>query len=470
MGDETRILWIHQNFVSPGQAGNERPTYTIAAMLERGWSVDLVTGTQGYQGCPVPEGVTGDSTGRFRWHRILSGDSRFFENRAESYLLFLARAVRAIKKLPVPDLVFASTPPLPQIVLSIIVASRHRAPLVLEVRDLWPGFLRETGLVRSPLVLAGLDVLEASAYDVAAEIVSVSPAFRPYLEAFGVEPERISEAPHGAASRKSDVLSKRGREWRARMGLTDEVVVLYAGSLNETHGARLVLEAARHTAKSCPKLRWVIAGNGRDRPLVEAAVRSLDNLSDLGPLPRRELESVLGAADVGLVALAEMASFTSVLPGKLVDCLSAGLPVLCSVPGQASRLVQVSGGGWICAPNSLAMARTMERIASLSPEELARRGIAGKTWVRDRMSAEEQGRTVAAVCARALEQGRNGRGVFGTLDAVVRQVVQRQGQELLTSLYDKDGFMAARAFDEWLEGERSINGNSARLPIPDVLR
>lgn len=76
--------------------------------------------------------------------------------------------------------IFAST--LLQVAFSAALAARHWAPFVLEVRDLWPAFLVELGLVRSRVVVVeGLGLLEAQAYATADQVVAASPAFSPYL-------------------------------------------------------------------------------------------------------------------------------------------------------------------------------------------------------------------------------------------------------------------------------------------------
>jgi hypothetical protein len=462
-----RILWIHQNFVAGEQPGSERPTHTIAAFLERGWDVDLVTGTSSYQGAHMGEPGT-RREGTLAWHRVSSGTGEYFlHRRTASYLRFIAGSAQRSRRLPSPDLVFASTPPLPQIALAMGLAARHRVPMLLEVRDLWPGFLVDMGLIRSRTVRRGLEALESAAYRCATRIVSASPAFRPYLEGFGVPPSRIVDIPHGARRRDLCALRERGEEMRRALGLADCTVLLYAGSLNESHGLRAVVDAARRTA-ACDGIRWLVAGNGRGRPMLEQASRALPNLLDLGAVPRRDLDPVLGAADAGIVALAPHRSFETVLPGKLVDYLSAGLPVICAVPGQARRVVEASNAGWLCEPDGGALAEAALRVHATTGAERHERGDAGAAWIARHMSAERQGRMVADVCAEALRNPSPRPRALTVIRALGRGLFTSDVSHMDATYRAADN--ARRSFDAWLGSIAPDDAPPMPLTIPALLR
>lgn len=464
-----RVLWVHQNFVSRRHAGNERPLHTIAALLENGWAVDLVTGVESYQGTVIDDTASVQTEGRLSWHRVDCGpSSNFVTRRGASYVSFLRRALAVTRHLPRPDLIFSSTPPLPQVALALSQSFALDVPLVLEVRDLWPAFLETLGLVRNPAALHALAGLEALACRSAAAVVSVSPAFRPYLEGLGVEPDAIADVPHGAPARDVDVARAAGIRWRCERKLEDRTVALYAGSLNESHGITRVLEAAAATMSD--GIMWVIAGGGRGREAVENAACRLSNLIYMGAMPRRELEPVLAACDVSIVSLRDDPIFASVLPGKLVDSLASAVPVVCAVPGQASALVERARAGWTCAPTTSALVQAVRSAAALTPAERQAMGAAGRAFVRAYFSAEDQGRAIARLCGDIAVRSRGARRrVMRAVPAAARDAVTRRGRKLTEAFFaDPGGECARQSFERWIAGASAASEEPA-LQIPSIL-
>jgi glycosyltransferase involved in cell wall biosynthesis len=463
------VLWVHQNFVSRRHAGSERPIHTVAALLERGWAVDLVSGTQGYQGTVIGDASDVQTDGLLSWHRIDCGPlSNFVARRRAAYASFLRRAAALTRRLPRPDLVFASTPPLPHVALSIEEAFRHDAPLVLEVRDLWPAFLEALGVIRSRAALRVLAGLEALAYRSASAVVSTSPAFRPYLEGLGVERDAILDVPHGAPDRDIDRARADGANWREARNLDNRTMLLYAGSLNESHGVGRILEAAAATTQE--RIVWVIAGGGRGREAVEDAARRLPNLVYMGAMPRRELDPLLGACDASIVTLENHPIFASVLPGKLVDALASAVPVICSIPGQASALVEYTGAGWTCAPTTTALIETGRSVAALPTAERRAMGEAGRAFVRARLSAETQGRAIATLCGEIVDRSKKIRPrlIAAAVGAARDAAVWRTHRLVETLFVDPRGASARLSFERWAANAPSVP-EGPTLEIPSVL-
>ena len=81
-----------------------------------------------------------------------------------------------------------------------------------------------------------------------------------------------------------------------------------------------------------------------------------------------------------------------VSPNKLFDYFGAALPVVCNVPGDVAGMVADAGAGEQAANSSgAALADAIRRLASRSPEERAKMGLAGRAWV-----AREHSRPVLA--------------------------------------------------------------------------
>ena len=91
-----------------------------------------------------------------------------------------------------PDVVFASSPPLPVAAAGAAVAWRHRVPWVIDVRDPWPEAAVALGELTNPRVIGYAERLERRLYRSAAAIVTVTEPFRQSIAAKVTDPQRRS--------------------------------------------------------------------------------------------------------------------------------------------------------------------------------------------------------------------------------------------------------------------------------------
>lgn len=107
--------------------------------------------------------------------------------------------------------------------------------------------------------------------------------------------------------------------FKSKMRLMDKTA-LYIGALDEGKRISWLIEAARTAHAACPDFRLLIAGDGRDRPMVEAAAAENDWI-------------VYGGSMFGLrKAVALASSEIIVMPGRVgltaVDSFAAETPIV----------------------------------------------------------------------------------------------------------------------------------------------
>lgn len=470
-----RLLWIHQNFVSPREAGNSRAALLVAELLRRGYAVDVVRKQVSYWGVnrtEDPHALSVETEGRLSVHYLPAAADEGPRNRASSYFAFMRQALGYARRLPAPDVVFASSPPLPQLLLAIWFAWRRKVPMVLEVRDLWPVFVIDTGQLRSRPLRFAMHWLEHLAYRYASKLISVSPGFTQYLAGMGAVPDLV--AVTGASERWIGEEGRAaGHEWRASRGYGDRTVIVYTGSFNRSHGIDRLLELIAATAAPAPALQWVLAGEGLAADEVRAASERLPNLDYLGALPKDALGPVLRGADLALISLAPVKLFEAVVPGKLFDYLAAGLPVVSLVDGIAGAIVRASGGGWVLNDGSLQdLADTLARLASMEPEARHAVGRRGQAWILAHMHGVDSAVAMGELVDEALARGtarRPGllRAAAGALVATAQGRSAREASRLRAALSagEADTMLA-----DWLE--RQPNRGEAvdrTLELPRML-
>ncbi len=119
------------------------------------------------------------------------------------------------------------------------------------------------------------------------------------------------------------------------------------------HALNVVLNVAKRFSQDS-KVHFLFVGEGAEKEnLKQLAERlSLDNLTFLGEQPRERLLGFYRASDVSLVPLRKLEIFRKVLPSKLFELMGVGCPIICSVEGEAARLVAAAEAGLCIEPEN----------------------------------------------------------------------------------------------------------------------
>ncbi|MDE0887446.1 MAG: glycosyltransferase family 4 protein [Myxococcota bacterium] len=467
MNEAPTLIWLHENFVSARQGGNSRASLTLAALLEAGWKVELICTTRSYLGASYGDGAAQiEQEGNLRVHRLVASGHT---SRPRQYLHFCRSALRYASSLPTPDLVFTSSPSLPQVAPALWLSAWNRLPLVLEVRDLWPAFLEQGLLLQSKPLLAALRGLESLAYRSADQVISVSPAFTPYLESMGVASGCLTIAPTGADPSLLELEQPARSLEKQEMGRRQSLKVLYAGSFNTSYGLE-VLEAAIDRSAD-QGIQWLLAGAGDRRADIKACASRNPHVDFLGLLPKNELRPILKTVDVGISIHAPWPLLETTVSGKLFDYLAAGLPVINLAPGQMAEILQISRGGWQVERDPDHLLTQIARVAQISPSERAAIGLRGQTWLREHMHGAASARRVAAAVDRARRNPKR-HGLIGLTTRAIAasfQILSNRSRRKLHEFYGDD--VRAETIRNALAGflEKPASQPERPLTVPRLL-
>ena len=273
-----------------------------------------------------------------------------FLKRTKTFLAFMLRTSKLVFTEEY-DLLFATTTPLTVGLPGILGRWLRRKPFVFEVRDLWPELPRAMGVIRNPLVLWAMGVLEWASYRSAHRLIGLSPGIVEGIEHRGVAPARIAMVPNGC---DLDIFSSDGAPWQPDAVRDGDLLAVFAGAHGLANGLDAVLDAAAVLReRGREDIRIVLIGNGmRKAALMERAERDgLRNVVFLDPVRKTELVGLLKRADVGLQVLADVPAFYyGTSPNKFFDYIAVGLPVLNNYPGWLAGLIEEAGCGIAVPP------------------------------------------------------------------------------------------------------------------------
>ena len=246
------------------------------------------------------------------------------------------------------DLLFATSTPLTAGIPGIAMrALKPWKPFVFEVRDLWPELPKKMGVITNPLIITAMSFLEWLSYNCAAACIGLSPGIRHGIVRHLARSKPVAMIPNGCdlgIFRPSNV----------PFGGDRRLTAVFMGAHGIANGLDAVLDGA-HVLKSRGRedIEILFVGDGMLKPelMSRAKKDGLDNCKFLDPLPKLELASMLQAADVGLMILADVPAFYyGTSPNKFFDYISAGLPVLNNYPGWLADLINEYGCGIALSP------------------------------------------------------------------------------------------------------------------------
>lgn len=250
---------------------------------------------------------------------------------------------------PRPDAIIAVDPPQTIGCLSVRLAERFDAPLLLDVFDLWPelfvlAFPQRLRMLMSP-VLAPLYWLRRRNLRRADAVTALCNTYLNIAcrQAPRLCPERSLTVFNGI-----DVVNFRKllpvpeeRPALARLAgkQLGEIWAIYAGSLGNNYDIQTLLDASVLLQQQGSPVQFRIAGDGPLQSVVSNFVEQEQpaNLTYLGKLSHQELAGLYAICDIGLCAYGPDSNVA--MPDKAYDYMVAGLPIVNSLRGELEMLL-----------------------------------------------------------------------------------------------------------------------------------
>ncbi|MBM4255373.1 MAG: glycosyltransferase [Deltaproteobacteria bacterium] len=390
------VLLIHQAFVGPQEPGGTRHYELAQQMRAHGYQCSIVASDISYlSGQSVVQKTGLVSEQDCNGVRVLRAYTypalhRSFVWRVVSFVSFMCTSVWAGLRAGPVDVVMGTSPPIFQAVSAWLVALLRRKPFLLEIRDLWPEFAIDMGVLKNPLLIALSRWLEGFLYARATHLLVNSPAYRAYLINKGTPASKVSLIPNGV---DPDMFTPEadGNAIRQRWQLGDRFVVTYAGALGIANDIPVMLQAAEQL-RDDDHIRFLIVGDGKERAALEAQAQQmgLSNVLFTGPQPKSEMPAVLAASDACIAILQNIQLFRTTYPNKVFDYMAAGRPTLLAIDGVIRDVIDAAHGGVFVPPgNAAALA---EAVLSLSRNRAQARamGTSARTYVVEHFNRQRQ--------------------------------------------------------------------------------
>ncbi|WP_436872833.1 glycosyltransferase family 4 protein [Acinetobacter haemolyticus] len=394
-----KILYFHQHFSTPQGATGIRSYAMARKMIENGHQVTMVCGNSGraQTGLEIPF-EKGIRRGVIDGIEIIELDLPYSNKLSfiKRIFLFLIFALKSIKLIfsEKYDLVFATSTPLTAGIPGIFAKWIRRKPFIFEIRDLWPELPKAMGVIKNPIILWMMSVLEWLSYHSADRLIGLSPGMVEGIIKRGIDPQKVVSIPNGC---DLDIFASEHQYWRPEGVKKSDLMAIFTGAHGLANGLDAVLDVAQVLQKRQRKdIKLVLVGDGMTKKALmeRAAQLKLENVIFHDPVNKAKLAGLMASADIGLQILANVPAFYyGTSPNKFFDYISAGLPVLNNYPGWLAELITKEQCGFAVPPEDPQIfANALEQAANdrvnLKEMGLKAQLIAKTQFNRDDLSQE----------------------------------------------------------------------------------
>ncbi|CAH2565914.1 glycosyltransferase family 4 protein [Vibrio cholerae] len=378
------ILYFHQHFSTPKGSAGIRSYQMARRLIHHGHNVTMVCGTYGGGDTGLDSAfVSGKREGIVDGIRIIEYDLAYsnsdgFVKRSMTFVRFALKSI-GLALTEKYDVLFATTTPLTAGIPGIFTRWLRGKPFVFEVRDLWPELPKEMGVIKNPVILGLMSLLEWASYRSAHRCIGLSPGIVDGIKKRGVPDSKITMVPNGC---DLSIFTQLSEPWRPDGVAEEDLMAIFTGTHGMANGLNAVLNAAVELQnRGRNDIKLVLVGQGKLKPQLEAKAQELQlkNVIFHPPVNKQKLAGLMASADVGMQVLANIPAFYyGTSPNKFFDYISAGLPVINNYPGWLAGMIEELQCGFAVAPeNPKAFANALEQAAD-DREALAAMGEAAR--------------------------------------------------------------------------------------------
>lgn len=221
-------------------------------------------------------------------------------------------------------------------------------PSYLILRDIFPQWAIDTGILRKGLIYWFFRRKEIEQYE-AADVIGVqSPANLCYFVKNGLEKGYYLEVLYNWT--KLEELNVPYRNYREQLGLKGKVVFLYGGNIGVAQDMDNVIRLAESLLDE-PTAYFLLVGDGSEvkrlREIIER--KKLTNITIHEAVDQQRYLAMLSEFDVGLISL-DRKFKTQNFPGKMLGYMYYSMPILASVnPGNdLKETLEEKHAGFVC--------------------------------------------------------------------------------------------------------------------------
>jgi colanic acid biosynthesis glycosyl transferase WcaI len=346
-------------------------------LVKAGHQVEVITGFPNYPGGKVYDGYrikfhSKEEIAGVIIHRVplYPAHDNSAIKRIANYISFAASScLCGLFSVSRPDVIYSYHPPLTTALSAALISLFRRAPLVVDIQDLWPDTLAATGMLNNKKALSLVEVFCQFVYKRASKVVVLSPGFKNRLIKRGVPESKLAVIYNWC----DEEALEGGVESDLRLPNNGRLNLLFAGNLGNAQGLHAIVDAAQILQSKQANVNVVFLGAGiaKEKAAQQVDKLALDNVYFLPRVPMQEVGDLLKKADILLVHLTDDELFSITIPSRTQAYMRIGKPIVMGVNGDAADLINQAKAGVTCKANKASsLADAVITIVNKSATEL----------------------------------------------------------------------------------------------------
>lgn len=353
------MLWIISEVYYPEETGTGYYITRIAEYLASKQPVSVLCAQPAYSraGVKAPRSETHHQVEIFRCSSLVLHQRSILTRLMRMVSITISMFLAALFRIRRGDSILAVTNPPSVPILAAILSFILRVRFSLVVHDVYPDIIAACGLTSrkavsyrllhkiSRLVLRRSERIFCIGRDMCehlAQTRGTGTSDGIQVISLWADCQEIQPAP------------KESNRLLIELGLTNKLVILYAGNMGYPHDIETLAAAIKHL-ESDEGIHFVFMGSGpKQRLLNEMLANGSTNITVLPPSPRSAQNEFLNACDVAILSLVP-GMLGLAVPSRTYNLMAAGKPIiaLVSESSEVARVVREEGIGWVVEPGEV---------------------------------------------------------------------------------------------------------------------
>lgn len=242
-----------------------------------------------------------------------------------------------------PDVIVAAMPNIDLALAAVKYGKKHKVPVFVDVRDLWPELYENYFPKMKKLVHVAITPFKRQlAYTLknATGIFATSDKFLDWALSYAGREKNENDNYYYVSYPDTDVeLDDKDFQFWYDKGLSkDDTICCFFGQFGHAVELEPVMYAALETAKKNPHIKYVICGMGEKLESYKQILNGADNVIFPGWVDRKQICALGQLSSVGLLSYRVNKNFEWSMPNKFCEYLALGLSVMVAPTGMMADL------------------------------------------------------------------------------------------------------------------------------------